>query len=163
PRSHWLSATGYRLPATPSDPAAVLEHLPAEVAEEHLRLAAVLGVELEARALEVLHRVVLAVDAALLLELLGERVAVHGEAAELRQPAELVPVLEESAAQRVLRLGEVEQRVGALDRPGQRVGRLADDAHPRPLEVLLQVAGVLLDQANPQLLRAGGAEGDPAD
>src|SRR5207249_1452300 len=83
------------------DPAVALGGLYPQQAHEHL-VGGVgeLGVQLEAVALEILHRVGLAVGQAWLLELLGDGVAEDGQAAVLlpepeERPSECVPHLRE--------------------------------------------------------------------
>ena len=100
------------------EPAAVDDLLAAVQADSHVvGRPRILGVVLEARPLEVLDDVGLAVDRADLDELLA------GGVAEDRQPAVLLPVGEEGAAEVVAGLREV----GAVgQRRRGRVGRAMD-------------------------------------
>ena len=80
----------------------LLQDLLAEQAQQHIVGRRVLGVQLEALALEVLHR------AALFGQLIGERVAEH------RQAAVLLPVLRKAPADAMAGLG----KTGSLLRLG---------------------------------------------
>ena len=125
PVERQVAAVGGGEGAATAQPAGV-GLLPAEQAEQHLGVGAfVLGVQLEAVALEILDGVGLAVGRRDLDELLGERVAVD------RQPAVALPVGAEHPAEAVPGLREV----GAQDRIVWRhsaEGRLATHRKCRP-------------------------------
>src|SRR5437879_3860684 len=90
----------------------LVQNAPAELPQQHIIRWPVLGVVLEARALEVLHHIGLTVFKRF-WELLAERIA------ELRQPAIAHPVAQKAAAQVVAGLTE---KVRASDWDGGWVG-----------------------------------------
>src|SRR5438477_420454 len=87
------------------------------------RRAGVFGVPLEAIALEVLHRVDMAVNRVRFLELLGQGIAEDG------RRAVPLPVLQERALQRVARLAHIPARRAGYERGNGRanVADIADE------------------------------------